>query len=68
LADAAATSLRAWHATLAAADPSVAIGHGLDAPWAALPGDSLVAIDTLHGPAPAKLWLQATAAPAEIAA
>jgi hypothetical protein len=68
LADASPASLRAWHASLPAVDHSVAIGHGLDAPWAALPGDSLAVIGTLHGTAPAGLWLQPTAAPAAVAA
>jgi len=67
LGDASPASLRAWHATLPAVDHSVAMGHGLDAPWTVLPGDNLAAIDPLHGRAPARLWLQTTAAPAAVA-
>ena len=56
LADARPASLRAWHATLPAVAHSVAIGHGLDTPWQMAAGDSLAAIGTLQGPAPARLW------------
>lgn len=68
LADARPASLRAWHATLPAVAHSVAIGHGLDAPWDAIDGDSLAAIGTLQGPAPAALWMPGAAAPAAMAA
>lgn len=68
LGDACPASLRAWHASLPAVDHSVAIGHGLGAAWHATEGDTLVAIGTLQGAAPAMLWLQGAAAPAVAAA
>lgn len=64
LADARPASLRAWHAALPAVAHSVAIGHGLDAPWQTADGDTLVAIGTLQGQAPGQLWMQGTATPA----
>lgn len=62
LADTRSASLRAWHAGLPAVAHSLAIGHGLDDPWQAADGDTLQAIGTLQGAAPARLWAQGHAA------
>jgi hypothetical protein len=68
LADAQAASLRAWHATLPAAACSVALGHGLTAPWQATDGDTLQCLGDLQGPAPAALWAGTAPVPLAVAA
>jgi hypothetical protein len=67
LADTQPGSLQAWHAAQPPVSCSVAVGHGLASPWPAGADNSLLAIGTLQGDAPAVLWAQA-ASPVAMAA